>query len=237
MKYFFLVGLPRTGNTLLSSILNQNPTIKVSANSILSDYIWKTYGFFYSDQFKNFPDKKSIDNLLSSAFDTYYKDWDAKYIIDRGPWGTPLNLDLLKIYLKNEIKMICTVRDMVDIIASSRRIGLEDGNNMIEKFSRSLHHLLKEENRKYLHLVEYKDLITSTQKTIEGIYSFLNIEPYHHNYNHIDEFSANGIKYDDSMYPNLHQVHPHIKSSSYRIKDILSEEEIKKYSNKNFWRL
>ena len=32
-KYYFLAGLPRAGNTVLSSILNQNSRVQVSANS------------------------------------------------------------------------------------------------------------------------------------------------------------------------------------------------------------
>ena len=33
-KLFFLVALPRSGNTLLASILNQNPDIAATANSM-----------------------------------------------------------------------------------------------------------------------------------------------------------------------------------------------------------
>ena len=39
-KYFFLAGLPRSGNTLLSTILNQNPDLKVSSNSFLTEHIF-----------------------------------------------------------------------------------------------------------------------------------------------------------------------------------------------------
>ena len=35
-KFFFLTGLPRTGNTLLSSILNQNKDIITTNYSILA---------------------------------------------------------------------------------------------------------------------------------------------------------------------------------------------------------
>ena len=35
-KYYFLAGLPRAGNTVLSSILNQNSREQVSANSFVS---------------------------------------------------------------------------------------------------------------------------------------------------------------------------------------------------------
>ena len=60
---------------------------------------------------------------MRSVFDSYYKDWDAKYIIDRGNWGTPTNLDLLQQVIDNDIKIICTVRDIVEIIASFLKIS------------------------------------------------------------------------------------------------------------------
>ena len=88
------------------------------SNSFLNIHLYNTYHLKYSEQYYNFPDSKSLDNLVSSSFDSYYQDWNAKYIIDRGPWGTPFNLQLLQEYLKNEIKIICTVRDIVEIIAS-----------------------------------------------------------------------------------------------------------------------
>ncbi len=34
-KYFFITGLPRTGNTLLSSLLNQNPDITKQQGTVL----------------------------------------------------------------------------------------------------------------------------------------------------------------------------------------------------------
>ena len=33
-KLFFLVAMPRSGNTLFASIMNQNPNIACTANSI-----------------------------------------------------------------------------------------------------------------------------------------------------------------------------------------------------------
>ena len=42
-KIYYLAGLPRTGNTLLGSILNQNPKIKVSPNSILVELVWRLH--------------------------------------------------------------------------------------------------------------------------------------------------------------------------------------------------
>ena len=95
-KYFFLGGLPRSGNTLLSTILNQNPDLKVSSNSFLTEHIFDTYHLRLTEKYQNFPDIRSLDSLVASCFDAYYQNWDAKYIIDRGPWGTPFNIQLLE---------------------------------------------------------------------------------------------------------------------------------------------
>ena len=42
-QMFFLHGLPRAGNTLLGSILNQNSKIAVTANSICADMLGELY--------------------------------------------------------------------------------------------------------------------------------------------------------------------------------------------------
>jgi hypothetical protein len=96
---------------------------------------------------------------------------------------------------------------------------------------------LKEENKKYLHLVEYNDLINNPEKEIDEIYDFLKIEKYPHKYNYIADFDANGIKYNDDIWNcNFHQVKHKIKSQNYKVSDILPESIISRYSNMEFWR-
>ena len=81
-QMFFLHGLPRAGNTLLGSILNQNPKIAVTANSICADMLGELYSLKNTDIFKNFPDHKSFDNATKSLIQSYYKDWPQDYIIE-----------------------------------------------------------------------------------------------------------------------------------------------------------
>ncbi len=269
-KYFFLAGLPRSGTTLLSSLLNQNPEIGVSANSFLPDHLYNAAMLNYNVKFVNFPDYNSLNDLISSTFDSYYKSWTQKYIIDKGTWGTPYNLELLKSYLKNEIKIIVTVRDIVEIIASfinldtdaiKREWEKQVQNNLrfndsdksdlevfcevlttpsgqLERYLFSLYNLLKEENRQYLHLVEYKDLVQSPERTLKGIYKFLDIDFYNHEYKSIKPFNVNGVKYkDDTLYSKgLHDVRSKLKFSNYKVKDILPDYLIKRYSGREFWR-
>ena len=270
-KYFFIAGLPRSGNTLLSSILNQNPDIQVSANSNIS-FILNYLNNLHNDlNTKNFPDFNSLNNLIKLVLDSYYQEWNGKYIIDRGPWGTPDNLNILQKYLQNEIKIIVTVRDITEILASFLRLNLSNilidrlnqeinygsrfnetyksdielyceilmsPNGQIEKHLLSLFNLLKEDNKKYLHILEYNDLINYPQDSVKKIYEFLNIPYYNnHNFNKINEFNVNGIYYDDKVYiENLHKLKEKIKFSDYNVEDILPSKIIQKYSGLEFWR-
>ena len=112
-----------------------------------------------------------------------------------------------------------------------------DPSGQVEKNLFSLLNLLKEENRKYLHIVEYNDLVDDTDNTIKKIYDFLEIEHYPHKYNYINTFSANGIEYNDSVYgADLHKLKKKIKPKNYKVEDILPAYLIERYSNREFWR-
>ena len=102
-----MYGLPRAGNTLLGSILNQNPRIKATANSVLPEIMFSINKIkFYDTAYNNFPDESSIDNILKNLFSSYYQDWDGDYIIERGGWITPYNFTLLERYFQDEIKIV-----------------------------------------------------------------------------------------------------------------------------------
>jgi hypothetical protein len=118
-KIFFISGFPRAGNTVLASILNQNKKIKATAHSILPDVIKNLHVLKQTPIYNNFKDEQSLNNLIEKTFTNYYNDWDCEYIIERGDWITPYNLNLLQKYFKqNEIKIVVLVRNILDIIAS-----------------------------------------------------------------------------------------------------------------------
>ena len=77
-KLFFLVALPRSGNTLFASIMNQNPAIATTANSITLEILKELFLLKKTDTFQNYPDHKSLDNILDNVFNLYYKDWPQR---------------------------------------------------------------------------------------------------------------------------------------------------------------
>ena len=133
-KVFFLVGLPRAGNTLLSSILNQNSDIAVTANSITADILYNLFILKDITTFKNFPDHKSFNNIAYHVFDLYYKDWKQKYIIDRSSWGTRENLRILKETHK-DIKIIVLIRDLIEVLASFILWSDKNPNNFHDRIA------------------------------------------------------------------------------------------------------
>ena len=82
-KLFFLIAQPRSGNTLFASIMNQNPDIACTANSITLEIMKRLYLLKEDDVFKNFPDHNSLDNVLSSVYDYTLRPVFIIYIIYR----------------------------------------------------------------------------------------------------------------------------------------------------------
>ena len=121
-KIYTLAGFPRSGNTLLTSILSQNPSVQATAHSVIPDILYALEQVKKLDIYSNFPDSNSYDNVMKNIIANYYKDWDADYIIERGDWITPFNFDVFKKYASNEIKIVILVRDIIDIIKSYLKI-------------------------------------------------------------------------------------------------------------------
>ena len=263
-KFFYLHGLPRAGNTLLGSIINQNPKVAVTANSIIADMLGELYTLQNSDIFKNFPDHRSFDSVTKSLFDNYYKDWSQDYIIDRGPWGLPINLKFLK-ETQEDIRIVVLVRNVEEILASFIKWSQREPTSFVNQYEAKtieekcdmlmktdgqivkeligVKHLLDHQPRDIYHIVEYNDLCDNPKQTIEGIYDFLGIYRFNHRYNNLDQFQVNGMKYDDNIVgQNLHTIETNsINSNNYNefkenVNDILPKSIIEKYNNLNFWK-
>jgi len=239
--YYFLSGLPRSGNTLLGSIINQNPKLSLTSNTILTDVLYQLHLLEDCEILKNFPDIKSFKNITKNVFNNYYNDWKANYIIDRGVWGTPKNLHLLQSIIKKP-KFIILYRPVLECLASfikiEKPINIESkcnelmgGNGMIGKSLWSIKNIIKE-NQDHI-IINYLDLVKNPLKQINNIYSFLKIDSFNHTIKNFSEFSANNIKYDDSVLDApLHKIRTNkIELNKYKIEDCLPTNIIKQYSN------
>jgi len=257
-KYYFLSGVPRSGNTLLASILNQNKNISVTGNSPVAEIFYQVETV--KNQMlavKNFHNLKSFDFVQNNILNNYYQEWKSKYIIDRSCWGTPNNLEIIKKYCPNEIKIIVLIRDLNEILASFIKWSQENPKNFLDDYATieekceflmnsngqiikqlySTHNLLKEENKKYVLFIRYDDLVNIPEKELEKIYKFLNIRKFKHHYTNLSQLNVNGIKYKDDIFgQNLHYVKEKIEKTNYKPTDYISQNILDKYKKFNILR-
>ena len=256
---FFLCGLPRAGNTLFGSIMNQNPDVGVSANSICADMMGELFMLKHTDIFKNYPDHKSFNNVAKSVFENYYKDWNYKYIVDRAPWGYPVNLKFLK-ETRSNVKIIVLVRDVIEVLASFIRWSEREPTSFVNRYAAktreekcdmlmnkdgvivkeliAIKHLLEHQSKEIYHLVEYNNLVEKPEKTINDIYEFLDIPKFKHRFTNLDKFKVNDIKYDEAIVgEGLHTINTDaIYKEKYDAYNIIPKSIIEKYKQCNFWK-
>lgn len=263
--YHFLAGLPRSGNTLLSALLNQNPAIYSTPISPVSTYMWDFFNSIEAQEpvNRNVENKIRSEIFLCSFLDNYYKEINKPVVIEREKmWGTPANLNLIKKYVTPNPKIIFTVRDILEILASFVRFDaqyLKDEifdnsyfmsnyrspedtlceylmmqNGIIDKGLLSLASAFYPENKSIFHIVEYSQLTLNPRETMAEIYKFLEMPNYEHNFNKIEKVEQDN---DDALGfpPDLHDVRQSLSQSSTSL-DILSEYIKQKYSNMEFWR-
>ena len=258
--YFFLSGLPRSGTTLLGAILEQNPDIYVGATSPVLEFLLSFDNTFnFNKTYHAFPKEDFRVRTLSRIPDDWYSDIDRPIIIDKNR-GWPRVISYAKLFTDN-IKIICTVRSVLEILSSWILLNRKSPDSFIDKGLKELSLALTDDNRceylmqeasgdveqalyslksgftdhsNFLHLIEYDDLISDTENIINGVYKFLELPTYKHKYDNIGHINQE----NDMVHgmPEMHNVKSTISRSENNPLDILSDNIIKKYSDLEFWR-
>ena len=212
MKFSFLCALPRTGATLLGAIINQSKQIKMTPNSILPEVFLNLFNTKESSVFKNFPYHTGIDNIILNVFNNYYKDIKADHILDKGPWGTPYHLEILKSMFK-ERRFVILVRPVLECLAS----------------------FIKAKRDKHI-IITYEDFVTHPQKELNRIFRFLKLKPEKLDLNNLKQYTFDGMSYDDKNVEGpFHSIDvDKVKQINYKVEDYLPKKIIDRYKNARF---
>ena len=268
-QFYFMAGLPRSGSTLISSILNQNPDIYSSANSPMCGMMFNLErSILASEQYNAYPKPQVMSKTIYGVLENYYSDTDKPIVVDKSrEWAIQEHFGVLLRNLHYKPKVILPVRNITDILASF--INLVNQNpgkpsfidqeiqarqefnfyrpiddircdhlmrpkGLIDNALYGIAYAMLEENRECFHVVEYDDLIFNPKQTIDGIYEFLQLEPFEHDFNNI----KNTIKEDDKVYglEGMHDVRTEVSRRKINKNEILSPYVLNKYSNMEFWR-
>ena len=245
-KFYFLSGYSRSGNTLLSSILNQNKNITVSPNSCVVEIMYDLFKMYESSWIKNVPEFSGLNNVTIKLLENYYEHIDSKFIFERGAWGTPYNLSMLQ-RLNHQPKFLLLVRPLIEVLASYVKVQKpKDVENFIYNVMhpdvgkiyfdwQSTSNIIKT-NQNYI-LIKYDDLVNNTEEKMKEIYNYFNIPEFKHVFQNVEQFNYNGVQYDDSVFesPNLHKIRSDIKKEDYDIEKYLPKEIIKRYAGWDYF--
>lgn len=225
MKQFVaLSGLPRSGSTLLSAILHQNPDIYAEGNSAVCQLMWDM------QQSCQITAKEQLDanyrhdtayQLVKAIPDIYYQNTTQPIVVDKcRSWTLPANQDLLRRYITDIPKTIVLTRptdEILDSFASLHKLNNKpfDANEYLREDSEPLMRSLrgvewaKQVNQGEFLFIDYAELVADTNEVLDKVYSFIGQERFEHDLDNIE----NTLPENDAVYGllGMHDVRKTIK--------------------------
>lgn len=117
--FFFMAGLPRSGSTLLSAILNQHPDIYSSPQTDLLQMMYLLDKKI--PEFESYAagiNRNGYENVVKQLGQIFYSENPKPIIIDKNrAWGTPYNQNLA-LLLNPQVKIILPYRPILEILTS-----------------------------------------------------------------------------------------------------------------------
>lgn len=116
--YYFMSGLPRSGSTLISSILNQNPRFYSGPSSpVVGTMITLENSLSNDELFLGYPKPQQAKEIISSVLSGYYSDRQEPVIFDKNRSWT-VRMEYIPGYFDIQAKVLCPVRDTAEILTS-----------------------------------------------------------------------------------------------------------------------
>jgi sulfotransferase len=262
-QVFFISGLPRSGSTLLCNILAQNPEFFVTkATSGCVEVLFSIrnqWDRIIEHQAEGI-NRNQLKNVLKGSLNSYYLT-DKNIIFDKGR-GWLSMIETLEFALDKKVKLICTVRNINEILASFEglwrnttgqsqwnieqnnyeksltlkgrcELWSEAGQPLGSAFNR-LKDAIDRGHKDRLFFMEFDNLTTYPKETVKNIYDFLNLEYYNHDFDNVIQVTKED---DDNIHriKDLHTIRSVVKPVPLKAYQILGEVA-DKYANLEFWR-
>ena len=248
VEFAFLAGLPRTGSTVLGTLLSQHPALHPTRTSCVRDLLNSVKKFNLGESpYYNVKDPESpVWGMMRGMLYGAYEGVEEKVVVEKDR-GWAQDVALARILTGSEPKIISPVRPIPEIIASfmliSSKIGttskIEDEVRLAgresnawslsriiwEKYIYANYRVFKsgyEQDPDCFLLIDYENIVSKPKETMGLITTYLDVEPW--------APSITGLKNpnpeNDSVYgmPGLHDVKPELKRTSPPAWEVLGEE-------------
>jgi len=255
-----LSGLPRSGSTILTSLLNQHPKLYATTTSPVLGMILNFYNNWEPQTVTQKEDKSKDQrkNMVAAMINAAHAHIDKPITIDKNR-GWPKTSKLLTELLGKQPKMICTVRNIPDILASFVSLTNKEPDTFIDDQLKTSGFTVNNTNRcrllwnsgvvgeswqsfksgyqfnkSNLLVIEYEDIVSKPHEILKQIEDYLEIEHFEYDINNLKPMEENdefhGIK-------GLHDIRPVVKKTSLPPEQIIGKELTKYYTDMklDFW--
>jgi len=255
-RYHFISGLPRSGSTLLTSILNQNPKFYSNISNPLARFVRSIIkeshaGPGYALQC---PENKRIE-LIQNMIETYHSHIPQEVCFNTNRGWSSL-LPLLEV-TNPKSKVICCVRDINWILDSfevlfrrnpftmSKMYGEQESETVYTRSNalmmpghtvRFAYDSLKEaitgpQKRKIM-LIEYENLAKNPEMTMCALYNFIGEPYFKHDFDNVEG------SYDEyDIDAGIHGLHKIRKKVEFIKRDpVLPPDIMNQFTGLEVWR-
>lgn len=247
---FYQSSLPRVGSTLFQNIMGQNPLFHVTPTSGMIDLMLGTRIGYNGNKESKAGDldmwREGFYAYCREGFKGYVSNLtDKPYILDKNrAWGSYYSL--LNNINPNP-KIIFLVRDLRAVFASMEKKfranpDIDDGlldnakltgittHQRVEKWSmghpigyavNKLYQSILDKTSKNFLFIRYEDLCSNPQNVMEGVYSYLDLPQFQHNFTHIPQITVE----DDTVHGIYgdHKIRNTLKALPNDSKEILGD--------------
>ena len=258
-KYNFISGLPRSGSTLLSTILNQNPKFTAGISDPLQDFIkGKIAAVNANVGMKDVVPNDRLLNLMRSDFDAFYANDNQVCFNTSRSWSGDTAL-LKQLY--PDFKMIVTIRSIPWILDSFERLHRKNPLNIKPLYDHvdwpSVYerchmlmgnianhtarvkgplNLIKQaamsDEKDHIMFIEYEALANHPKQVMQLIYQFIDEPWFEHDFN---DTEASYDSYDkDAKIEGLHTVRKNVEFQPRST--VLPDDLFSLYAQEDFWK-
>ena len=255
--FHFISGLPRSGSTLLSAILKQNPRFHASISSPIAALFSGLLGQVSAGS--EWAPQVSVNQrraLLRGLFDSYYAETENEVVFDTNRVWTARIPALLDLY--PEAKIIACVRNVGWVMDSIERLyranpfensllfaneaergtvyarveTLAQRTRLVGLAWSALKEAFYSEQGKSMLVVDYDLLSQRPKDVIPLIYKFIGEPTFKHDFNAV---SMETPAFDEGLgLTGLHKVRPQVRFDARST--ILPPDLFEKYAALTFWR-
>lgn len=263
----FMAGLPRSGTTLLASILSQNNAVYLSPQSNLSEHL-RLIHQQQGEDLRLGVLTAQHDALLRGAPTAFYAGMLDRTVIDKSRrWGAPYYLRLLEHVLGEPPRILSPVRPLAEVVASfvrkaqenpetnyiDRQMIAEDflpywrkpiddarvdwllqPGGMLDTAMLSVSSAYSPDTAHLFHVFTYADLVTESGKTLDGIYDFLGVDRFAHDFTTIPAAEPHADA-EVLGVPDLHTVRPTLAVTAPPPETVLSDYAMTRCEIEDFW--